>query len=124
MSGKKERVAVMGASRKPERYSYKAVKLLAEHGHTPVPITLKDPDVLGHEAYHSITDVEGAVDTVTLYIGPKILKTVIDDIIAKQPKRVIMNPGTEDQELAEKFENAGIPVTQACTLVLLTTNQF
>lgn len=120
----KQRVIVVGASTKPQRYSYKAVKMLSDHGHKPIPITLKDKEVLGFKALHDISDVEEEVDTITLYIGPKILRTVVDKIIEKQPKRVIMNPGTEDKEMADKIENAGIPVIQACTLVMLSTNQF
>jgi predicted CoA-binding protein len=31
-------VAVLGASNKPDRYSYKAVMLLKEMGHAPYPV--------------------------------------------------------------------------------------
>ena len=35
---KQERVAILGASDKPDRYSNKAQRLLRQHGHTVVPV--------------------------------------------------------------------------------------
>ncbi len=119
-----ERVVVLGASSKPERYSYRAVELLTKHNHSPLPVSLKGENILGHKGYKEISEIEGAVDTVTLYVNPRILSESVDDIIALKPKRVIMNPGTESAEAADQFEKNGIRVIQACTLVLLTTQQY
>jgi hypothetical protein len=119
-----ERVAVIGASSKPERYAYKAVKQLLSHGHTPLPVSLRDEKILEQPCFTSIHEVPGPVDTVTLYVNPRILSEMVEDIIAKSPKRIIMNPGTESEEHARTFEKSGIRVIQACTLVLLSTGQF
>ncbi len=120
----KERVVVLGASAKPERYSYKAVELLTKHGHTPLPVSLRDDEILGHKAFRNISEITGKVDTVTLYVNPRILSEEIESIIALKPARVIMNPGTESDEAAEQFRAHGIRVVFACTLVLLSTDQF
>jgi hypothetical protein len=40
------------------------------------------------------------------------------------PDRVIMNPGTESDELEEELNGKGIAVLRACTLVMLRTDQF
>ncbi len=120
----KERVVVLGASSKPDRYSYKAIALLQEHDHTPIPVSVRDEEILGLKAVKSISQIDEPIDTVTLYVNPKILSEVVDDIIAIRPKRVIMNPGTESPEAAEQFKQHGIRVLEACTLVLLKTNQY
>lgn len=119
-----EHVAVIGASPQPERYSYKAVKALKEKGHTPLPVAKGHSEIDGIPAYSSITEIPGPVNTVSIYVRPEILKSLADDIIGKHPSRVIMNPGTEDDVLRERFEAAGIQVVQACTLVMLSTGQF
>jgi len=119
-----EQVAVIGASSKPNRYSYKAIALLKEHNHIPIPVSMRDDEILGFKAYRSIEDIPTQIDTVTLYINPKVLAEIIDDIIAKAPKRVIMNPGTESESAKELFRKHNIRVIEACTLVLLKTNQF
>jgi uncharacterized protein len=119
-----ERVAVIGASAKPDRYSYKAIDLLAQYDHTPVPVSVRDAEILGHTAYPSAEKIEGKIDTVTLYVNPRILSTMVEEIAALNPARVIMNPGTESAEARAFFEQRGIRVIEACTLVLLKTNQF
>ena len=119
-----ERVAVVGASTKPDRYSYKAVQLLQKKGHEPIPVAPGKEQVQGLKAYKAVLEIPGKVDTVTLYVRPSVLKRLADGIISKGPSRVIMNPGTEDEEVRSKFEQAGITVTEACTLVLLSTGQF
>ena len=119
-----ERVVVLGASKKEDRYSYRAVKLLLEKGHKVVPIHPVLDEILGQKVVASIKDVEGDVDTLTLYVNPKLVEKNIDDIIAMAPKRIISNPGTESELAISKFRDAGIDVLTACTLVMLTTDQF
>jgi predicted CoA-binding protein len=63
-------------------------------------------------------------DTVTMYLNKNLQKEYYDKIIDLKPKRVIFNPGTENQEFMERLENEGIQPIEACTLVLLRTNQF
>jgi uncharacterized protein len=52
------------------------------------------------------------------------LKDILPDILKKKPVRIIMNPGTEDENLKEILIGNGIKVVEACTLVLLKTGQF
>jgi uncharacterized protein len=121
---RKERVVVMGASDKPDRYSYKALALLAQEGHEPIPVHPTLREIQGLAVVDSIDRVEGPVDTVTLYINPRALEAVADSIIAKRPRRIIANPGAESETMRRKAEAAGIEYLEACTLVLLTTGGF
>lgn len=118
------KVAILGASNNPERYSHKAQKMLAEYGHQVFPISVKEDEILGAKTYKSLSELDDVIDTVTLYLSPKHSKNIVSDILAIKPRRVIMNPGTEDSELEEQLLANGIEVEQACTLVLLRTNQF
>jgi predicted CoA-binding protein len=122
--GGTERVVVMGASNKPDRYSYKAVSLLKEKGHEVIPVHPALREVLGLSVVDRIENVEGPVDTVTLYISPKLTEELADAILAKKPRRIIANPGAESETMRKKAEAAGIKYIEACTLVLLKTGQF
>lgn len=124
MNCKSEIVAVIGASQKPDRYSFKALKLLEEKGHKPIPIATARKEILGMKVYLSVTQVPDKIDTVTLYVGAARQAAVIDDVIKIKPKRIIFNPGTENPTEYDRLREAGIEVTVSCTLVMLCTDQF
>jgi len=117
-------VAVLGASHKPERYSNRALKILLEKGHRVIPVHPKRETIEGLPVVHRLSDIQDPVDTLTLYIGPERQRTIMDDIIALHPGRVIFNPGSESQMLQEKLLKSDIPYLEACTILLLQTNQF
>ena len=117
-------VAVLGASKKRERYSNKAVLLLREFDHEVIPIHPTEAEIEGIVVEKSLYDVEKPIDVLTVYVGPKFIKELIPDIINKKPNYVIFNPGTESPDLIQACEENNISYIKACTLVLLKTNQF
>ncbi|MCW5202109.1 CoA-binding protein [Desulfobulbus sp. US4] len=119
-----ETVAIIGASEKPGKYANKAMHALQKHGHEAVLVNPFKQEVDEQRCLKSIGEHEGKIDTVTLYVNPKRFQDHIDDVIKALPKRVIMNPGTENNEHQQVLEDAGITVLRACTLVLLATGQF
>ncbi|MBU0985160.1 MAG: CoA-binding protein [candidate division Zixibacteria bacterium] len=121
---KHSRVAVLGASPKEDRYSFKAVHMLGEHGHVPIPVHPKGHEVDGIPGVKSLPDITGPIDTLTFYVNAQISDAEFDNIIRLKPRRAIFNPGAENENLATKLEAAGIEVVRACTLVMLRTDQF
>lgn len=119
-----EVVAILGASIKPERYAYKAQLMLEEHGHTVVPINPRESEIHGVKCFTSLSAYPDKLDTVTVYVGPKILDTLVEEIIKVKPTRIILNPGTENDSAKQQLTAAGIKVEEACTLVLLQTGQY
>ena len=122
-----EVVAVLGASSDPNRYSYKAVELLKHYGHTALPIHPRETEVLGLKVFPDLQEIikKGIkVDTLTMYVNPALSAKVQADILALKPQRVIFNPGTENPELERALRAEGIKVEEACTLMLLRTNQY
>ncbi|MFQ3549098.1 MAG: CoA-binding protein [Armatimonadota bacterium] len=117
-------VAVLGASSNPDRYSYKAVALLKEYGHNVFPVHPSGIDVAGIKCYKTLSDIPESIDTITLYLSEKNSTPLLDEIISSKPKRIILNPGTESKNLKEICNENGINVIEACTLVMLRTNQF
>lgn len=119
-----ETVVVLGASPKPARYSNKAVRALVEHGHRVIPIHPLLKKIAGVPAVRALSGVTVPVNTLTLYVGPERGKELLQEMIRLKPDRVIMNPGTESDEIEEVLNSKGIPVLRACTLVMLGTGQF
>jgi len=117
-------VVVLGASNNPERYSYRALKMLAENGYKTIPVHPHLKDIDGVEVKSSLGDINEDIYTLTLYVSPEKIIPLIADIIKLKPQRVILNPGTESKELKETLVKAAIPYIEACTLVLLRTGHF
>lgn len=120
----RETVAILGASDDPGRFAHKSMLALAGHGHKVLPVNPWHDEIDGIECYQDLTACPGRIDTVTVYVRPSILKTLLKDIVNSNPNRVILNPGTEDPEIIEQLREAGIKVQTACTLVLLNTDRF
>ena len=117
-------VAVIGASNKPDRYSYKAVVLLREKNHTPYPVHPLITEIEGIPVYASLRAIPDPIDTITVYLAARNQQAVAEDMLSSGARRVIFNPGSENPELAARLQQQGIEATSACTLVLLTTGQF
>ena len=117
---------IVGASTNPDRYAYKAAKLLADYDFDFRLIGIKDGEILGQSILpiKSLPKVEG-IDIVTLYIGPNNQSDYIDYIIdVIKPSRVIFNPGTENPAFFKVLDQHNISYEMSCTLVLLSTNQY
>lgn len=114
---------VIGASPNPERYAYKAINLLQENNIPVQALGLKEGKI-GAVVIDTDLIPYPSVHTVSLYVGPKNQSTYMDYIIALKPQRVIFNPGTENPELYQLLDKAGIAYEEACTLVLLNTQVY
>lgn len=121
MKGKK--TLVVGASLNPNRYSNIAIKRLTDKGIETAAIGLREGKV-----FNAIIDTERKdfedINTVTLYLNPKRQEEYYNYIIGLKPERVIFNPGTENMEFIKLLEENNIDSEIACTLVMLSTNQY
>ncbi len=79
--------------------------------------------LLGQEIYDHPVAID-KLDTITLYLNAANQVEYYDYIINLQPKRVIFNPGTENQELYTLLKKNKIDFTEACTLVLLSIDKY
>ncbi|RYG04663.1 MAG: CoA-binding protein [Chitinophagaceae bacterium] len=118
-----KKTLVLGASNNPDRYSFLAINKLRKYGHPVVAIGKKQAQVADVEILKEKTQFE-EVDTVTLYLGPQNQEEYYDYILGLHPRRIIFNPGAENDELYEMAEKNGIEPIEACTLVMLSTGQY
>ncbi|HEY3406516.1 MAG TPA: CoA-binding protein [Ohtaekwangia sp.] len=120
-----KKTVIIGATTNPARYAYLAAQNLTAYKHEMVPVAIHSGEVFGKTILDLRTKpkIEG-VDTVTLYIGPQRQTEWYDYILSLKPKRIIFNPGTENDEFEKMAEEKGIEAIEACTLVMLRTGQY
>jgi predicted CoA-binding protein len=123
MAANFKKTLVFGASDNPSRYSFLAIHKLREHQHPVVAIGRKITTVSDVSVSTEKVDIPD-LDTVTLYLNPENQKNYYNYILSQHPRRVIFNPGAENQEFERILHENGIRTMKACTLVLLGTGQY
>lgn len=118
-----KKTLVLGASPNSSRYSYLAIERLRNFKHPVVGIGNKAGKVADIEIITDQPKMEG-VDTITIYMNASNQKQYYDYILSLHPKRIIFNPGAENNELDQLALKSGIKTQEACTLVLLSTGQY
>lgn len=119
----KKKTLVIGASPNPERYGFKATAMLLDYGHPVVPYGVKSGNIKGINIVNT-RPMDTDFDTITMYLSPQNQLEYSDYIIQLRPQRVIFNPGTENESFQHQLLEEGIEPIEACTLVLLKTNQY
>lgn len=118
-----KKTVVLGASPNPSRYSYLAVNRLTSHQHPVVAIGKKAGNI-GAVPIQTEQEAVAEVDTVTLYLNPQNQRAYYDYILSLKPRRIIFNPGTENEELEQQAKAAGIETVEGCTLVMLGVGTY
>ncbi len=118
-----KKTLVLGASENPARYSYLAINKLKNYGHPVEAIGKRKGQVNNIEIVTGTPPLKD-IDTVTLYLNPANQQPYYDYILSLNPKRIIFNPGTENPELEALANEKNIETMEACTLVLLSINQY
>lgn len=118
-----KKTLVIGASVNSARYSNMAVKKLTAFNH-PVTALGKRKGNIGDTTIETEKKMFEDIDTVTLYLNPQNQEQYYDYILSLRPKRIIFNPGTENEALELMAKKNNIEPVVACTLVLLSTGQY
>lgn len=114
---------VLGASTRPGRYANLCVQRLVDRGFPVVAVGLRSGMV---GAVPILTDIPGgiSVGTLSLYVGPAHQAAWVGRILELAPRRIIFNPGTENEEFELRAKEAGILVVRGCTLVMLSVGTY
>lgn len=111
-------IAVVGASRNPEKYGYKVYKDLKEAGYKVYPINPNASEVLGDKCYPNLETLPVKPDVVNIVVPPNITEKIVKEVKKLSIKRVWMQPGSESEE-AIKFcnENKIDVIYGACIMI-------
>ncbi len=120
----KKTTLVLGASGHSWRYSFLALSRLVALGH-PVLALGKQAGKVGDTEIRTTPGNDwGPIDTVTVYLNPRNQQAYYSYLLNLKPRRVIFNPGAENDEFSKQLNEAGIITKEACTLVMLSTGQY
>lgn len=112
-------IAIIGASTDRKKYGNKAVRAFKQGGWKVYPVNPNEKEIEGLACYASIVDVPSPIDRVSMYVPPRVGKTMLADIAVKEPAEFFVNPGCEDDELLEEARALGLNPVQACSIVNL-----
>jgi predicted CoA-binding protein len=101
-----------------------ATTKLQSHGFDVVPLGIKAGQINGLNIVTNWPQQIPNLGVVTLYIGPARQPEHYDYIVNLKPQKVIFNPGTENPEFEKILSENNIAFEKACTLVLLSLNQY
>ena len=117
------KVLVVGASTNPSRYSHIASLRLVSFGHDVIPLGIKEGSIGDLKIITQQKDFED-IHTITMYLSPPNQENMMEYLLSLNPKRIIFNPGSENIKFKQLADKQGIETLHACTLVMLSTNQF
>jgi predicted CoA-binding protein len=115
---------VLGASPKPERFSYDAIRSLQKNNVPVIALGRREADLGDIMIRKGMPDDIRGIHTVTLYLSAANQKEYYNFILSLKPHRIIFNPGTTNPELAEMAVKKGITVVNECMLVMLNKGIF
>lgn len=112
------RIAVVGLSPKPERYSHRIARYLIRAGYEVVPVYPREQEILGARVYGRLQDVPGHIDIVDVFRRSEALPEAVDDAIAVGARAIWLQLGCIDEAGAARATAAGITVVMdRCIMV-------
>ncbi|WP_319520000.1 CoA-binding protein [uncultured Martelella sp.] len=112
--GSVRRIALVGASPKPERPSNRVMGFLLARGYDVVPVNpgLAGRSIHGQTVYGSLAEIPGAIDMVDIFRASEYVGGVVDEALALAPKPAViwMQLDIIDEDAARKAEAMGLKV--------------
>ena len=105
-------IAVVGASDRPDRPSYRVMKTLQDHGYRTIPVNpqITGEHVHGEYVFRELGQLGDPIDMVDIFRRSDAVGEVVDQAIAIGAKSIWMQLGVIDQRAAARAEAAGLKV--------------
>ncbi|QDX27791.1 CoA-binding protein [Sphingomonas suaedae] len=105
-------IAMVGASDRPDRPSYRVMAMLQEHGYRVIPV---NPQITGEHlhgefVFRDLGQIGDPIDIVDIFRRPMAAGEAVDEAIAVGAKAVWMQLGVINDEAAARAEAAGLTV--------------
>lgn len=105
-------IAMVGASPRPDRPSYRVMRFLQSHGYRVIPVNPQatGETINGERTVARLGDIAEAIDMVDIFRRSELVAPVVDEAIAKGTKIIWMQLGVRDDTAAAKAAAHGIDV--------------
>ncbi len=105
-------IALVGASDRPDRPSYRVMAALQDHGYRVIPVNpqITGEHVHGEFIFRDLSQLEDSIDIVDIFRGSHLAGAAVDEAIAIGAKAVWMQLGVVDDAAAARAEAAGLQV--------------
>lgn len=105
-------IALVGASNKEERASYRVMRFMQEKGFNVIPVSprLAGQTLLGETVYESLESIPQPIDMVDLFVNSERVTPIIDSAIALSPSVIWMQLEVVNMPAAELAKANGIDV--------------
>jgi len=105
-------IAVVGASPKPERDSYKVIESLLEHGYRVFPVNPNEEgsSVLGLNFYPNLSSIQQPIDMVDVFRTSDAVFEIAEEAIKIKAKVLWMQLEIINNDAANLAEAAGLKV--------------
>ena len=105
-------IALVGASDRPDRPSYRVMAMLQEHGYRVIPV---NPQITGEHlhgefVFRELAQIGEPIDIVDIFRRPLAAGEAVDAAIAVGAKAVWMQLGVINEDAAARAEAAGLKV--------------
>ncbi len=115
---KRNVIAVVGASRNPEKYGYKVYRALKMAGYKVYPVNPNADEILGDKCYPDLYSLPEKPDVVSLVVPPKIAEAVLHACKDLDVRRVWMQPGAESEDAIKFCNDNGIKVVYGLCIMV------
>src|SRR5262252_1742084 len=103
-------IAVVGASSKRDRPSFEVMKILMGAGFRVIPVTPKEPKILGRTTYASLADIPERVDVVDVFRRAEDTPAVADEAVRIGAKVLWLQLGIANDEAEVRAKAGGLQV--------------
>lgn len=105
-------IAVVGASDRPDRPSYRVMKFLQDWGYRIFPVNpqITGEHVLGEFVWRELAEIGVPIDIVDIFRRPEAAAEAVEQAILVGAKAVWMQLGVINHEAAARAEAAGLEV--------------
>ncbi len=105
-------IAMVGLSDRPDRPSYRVMKVLQDHGYRVLPVNpqIAGEHVHGEFVWARLADIGVPIDMVDIFRRSDAAGDAVDEAIAAGAKSVWMQLGVIDEAAAARAEAAGLKV--------------
>ncbi|MEO7690745.1 MAG: CoA-binding protein [Sphingomonas sp.] len=105
-------IAMVGASDRPDRPSYRVMQTLQAHGYRVIPVNpqITGEHIHGEFVFRDLNQLGDPIDLVDIFRNSAAAGEAVDQAIAVGAKAVWMQLGVINEEAAARAEAAGLKV--------------